>query len=125
MKDLLNEVLSKSSASSEQPQMQQNPLICYRCGEQGHYAKNCSSKNCLCRLQRSKTESENHRIQTSSVHIGHLGRKKTQEKVTRHFFCFEMRQDISAHVSSCKICEKNKRPNRATKAMMGNMIIFY
>lgn len=39
------EVLSKSSASSEQPEMQRNPLICYRCGEQGHYAKNCSSEN--------------------------------------------------------------------------------
>lgn len=121
MKDLLNEVLSKSSASSEQPQMQRNPLICYRCGEQEHYAKNCSSENV--RSKRSKTESENHRIQTSSVHIGYLGRKKTQEKVTRNYFCFEMWEDISAHVSSCKICEKNKRPYRSTKAMMGNMII--
>lgn len=47
LKDLLNEVLSKSSASTEQPQRQRNPLICYRCGEQGHYAKNCSSENVL------------------------------------------------------------------------------
>lgn len=54
---------------------------------------------------------------------GHLGRKKTQEKVVKNFFWFEMREDISAHVSGCKICERNRRPYRAAKAKMGNMTI--
>ena len=52
-----------------------------------------------------------------------LVERKHRKRSLEFFFCFEMREDISAHVSSCKICDKNKRPNRATKAMMGNMII--
>lgn len=31
--------------------------------------------------------------------------------------------NISIHVSSCKICEKNRRPYRAAKAKMGNMTV--
>ena len=30
---------------------------------------------------------------------GHLGRKKTQDKVSRNFFWFEMREDIAIHVA--------------------------
>jgi hypothetical protein len=54
---------------------------------------------------------------------GHLDKKKTQERVARNFFWFEIREDISIPVSRSKICEKNRRPYRAVKAKMGNMTV--
>lgn len=53
---------------------------------------------------------------------GHLGRKKKQEKVVKIFW-FEMREDISAHVSGCEICERNRRPYRTARARIGNMTV--
>jgi hypothetical protein len=54
---------------------------------------------------------------------GHLGRKKTQEKVSRNFFWFEMREDISAYVAGCKTCEKNRKPYKAPRAELGRMAV--
>ena len=42
-------------------------------------------------------------LSPDNLSSGHLGRKRTQEKVTRNFFWFEMREDTSTHKSSRKI----------------------
>lgn len=34
-----------------------------------------------------------------------------------------MRDDISAHVSGCKVCKRNRIPYRAARTKMGNMTV--
>lgn len=54
---------------------------------------------------------------------GHLGRKKTQEKISRNFLWFEMKEDISTYIASCKVCQKNKKPYRSPRAELGQMTV--
>ena len=52
---------------------------------------------------------------------GHLGRKKTQYKINRNFYWYNMKEDTSVYVASCLQCQMNKTPPRNPKAQLGNM----
>lgn len=54
---------------------------------------------------------------------GHLRRKKSQEKISQNFFWFEMKDDISAYIASCKVCQKNRNPYRSPRAELGPMTV--
>ncbi|CAC5365606.1 unnamed protein product [Mytilus coruscus] len=46
----------------------------------------------------------------NSITTGHLGQKKTKEKLAQRFFWFEMKEDISIWISKCDVCEAIKPP---------------
>ncbi|KAK3093372.1 hypothetical protein FSP39_014695 [Pinctada imbricata] len=54
---------------------------------------------------------------------GHLGRKKTKEKVARNFYWYGMGEDVSAYVSSCTECQRNKKMQKNPKGELGNMLV--
>ena len=52
---------------------------------------------------------------------GHLGRKKTKEKVLQRFYWFNVRQDVNSWVQRCDICAASKPPSRTPRAPLGDM----
>ena len=55
------------------------------------------------------------------LHGGHLGQKKTRDRIQQRYFWFEMKVDINNWVLKCDICAANKTPNREPNAPLGNM----
>lgn len=53
-----------------------------------------------------------------SVTAGHLGTKKTYEKVKQRFFWYKMKADIEHLVRICDTCATCKGPGKVTKAPM-------
>ena len=51
-----------------------------------------------------------------SVISGHIGKKKTKEKLSHRYYWYEMREDISIWISQCEICGANK----SSKAPLGS-----
>lgn len=56
-----------------------------------------------------------------SLVSGHLGIKKTTEKIKKLFHWYEMRTDIQVWIEKCHTCQMNKISNKPAKALMGNM----
>ena len=52
---------------------------------------------------------------------GHLGSKKTREKIRQRYYWFEMREDIDVWVASCDVCAANKHAVRRPKAPLGTL----
>jgi hypothetical protein len=52
---------------------------------------------------------------------GHLGQKKTREKLKRRFYWFEQREDSNAYVLKCDVCSSPTRPAKPPRAPMGTM----
>jgi hypothetical protein len=48
----------------------------------------------------------------NSIVSGHLGNKKTKEKIKQRFYWFEMREDIRIWISKCEICASIKPLHR-------------
>ena len=51
----------------------------------------------------------------------HLGRDKTIEKVTRHFYWKNMRVFIAKYCDSCITCLAYKEPKQYAKAKLGHI----
>lgn len=56
-----------------------------------------------------------------SLLSGHLGIKKTKFRVTRHFYWFEMKEEVRIFIKSCENCSMNKPPIQKPKALLGKM----
>ena len=56
-----------------------------------------------------------------SLQGGHLGQKKTRNRIQQRYLWFKMKVDINHWVLKCDICAANKTPNRTPKAPLGNM----
>ncbi len=57
----------------------------------------------------------------NSVLSGHLGRKKTQEKLLQRFYWYGVREDVNLWVEKCDECGAIKAPNQTLKAPLGDM----
>ena len=57
----------------------------------------------------------------NSVLSGHLGKKKTKDKLSQRFFWFEMREDINIWIQQCEICGAIKPPAKASRAPLWSM----
>ena len=57
----------------------------------------------------------------NSVLSGHLGKKKTKEKLSQRFFWFEMREDINLWIQQCEICGAIEPPAKSSRAPLGCM----
>ena len=56
-----------------------------------------------------------------SVLSGHLGCKKTKEKIRQRFYWFAMKEDIRIYIQKCDICAMDKKPNKAPRAPLGHL----
>ena len=52
---------------------------------------------------------------------GHLGQKKTREKVLKKFYWRGIREDCNNWVNTCDVCARQKRPQRKPHAPLGSM----
>ena len=52
---------------------------------------------------------------------GHLGMRRTRERVIQNFYWFEVRSDCDLYVTACDICQSIKRPTKTPKACLGEM----
>ena len=50
-----------------------------------------------------------------------LGKKKTKEKLSQRFFCFEMREDINIWIQQCEICGAIKSLAKASSAPLDRL----
>ncbi len=57
-----------------------------------------------------------------SILSGHLGYKKTRDKLLQSFYWFNVRQDVHTHVQACDKCSSVKQPPKKPKAPLGNMV---
>ena len=57
----------------------------------------------------------------NTVISGHLGRKKTLEKLLQRFYWYAVRDDVYMWIMRCDICAANKRPHRTPRAPLGKM----
>ena len=46
---------------------------------------------------------------------GHLGVKKTYDRVLHYFYSPKLKRDISAYIKTCPVCQVIGKPNQANK----------
>ena len=59
----------------------------------------------------------------NSLLSGHLGQKKTREKVLQGYYWHGVRENVNLWVLRCEICGANKPPATNPKAPLGSMLI--
>ena len=52
---------------------------------------------------------------------GHMGIRKTTDRIQSNFFCPEMTEDISNFCKSCDVCQKTVPKGRIPKAPLDKM----
>ena len=52
---------------------------------------------------------------------GHMGQRKTKEKLLQKYYWFGVREDVNLWVLKCETCGANKTPTTNPKAPLGNM----
>ena len=57
----------------------------------------------------------------NSLLSGHLGQKKTKEKLLQRYYWYQAREDVNLWVSQCDICGANKPPVHKPRAPLGSM----
>ena len=57
----------------------------------------------------------------NSILSGHLGRRKTAEKLLQRFYWFQVRDSVKLWVAQCEICQCTKNPTKKAKAPLGKM----
>ena len=56
-----------------------------------------------------------------SVLSGHLGCKKTKEKIIQRFYWYSLRDDIKLYIQKCDVCAADKKPTKVPKAPLGHL----
>ena len=54
---------------------------------------------------------------------GHLGRKKTLEKLLQRFYWFNVREDVNMWLLKCDTCASIKSPYKKPRAPLGTMLV--
>ena len=57
----------------------------------------------------------------NSILSGHLGRKKTKQKLLQRFYWFQVGEDVKLWVTKCDICQQMKSSTKKPRAPLGNM----
>ena len=57
----------------------------------------------------------------NTIVSGHLGRKKTLEKLLQRFFWYGVSDDVYSWILRCDICAATKRPHKTPRAPLGKM----
>ena len=57
----------------------------------------------------------------NSIISGHLGKRKTTEKLLQRFYWFEVREDLKIWIAKCQTSGAYKLPSKSAKAPLGSM----
>ena len=52
---------------------------------------------------------------------GHLGKRRTTERVLQNYYWFDMRTDVDLYVMQCEQCQKVKEPTKCPRAPLGQL----
>ena len=57
----------------------------------------------------------------NSLLSGHLGCKKTREKILQRFYWYELKQDVNLYIRKCDTCAADKKPVKTPHAPLGSL----
>ena len=57
----------------------------------------------------------------NSLVSGHLGCKKTKEKILQRFYWYSLKDEVVLHIQKCDTCAADKRPPKVPRAPMGSL----
>ena len=57
----------------------------------------------------------------NSLVSGHLGCKKTKEKILQRFYWYFLKDEVVLHIQKCDTCAADKRPPKVPRAPMGSL----
>ena len=57
----------------------------------------------------------------NSLLSGHLGCKKTKEKILQCFYWYALKEDVRLYIQKCDTCAADKKPNKVPRAPLGNL----
>ena len=57
----------------------------------------------------------------NSLVSGHLGCKKTKEKILQRFYWYSLKDEVVLHIQKCDTCTADKRPPKVPRAPMGSL----
>ena len=56
-----------------------------------------------------------------SLISGHLGCKKTKQKILQRFYWYSLKDDVNLYIQRCDICAADKKPVKIPRAPMGSL----
>ena len=56
-----------------------------------------------------------------SLLSGHLGLKKTKEKILQRFYWYSLKDDVTICIQKCDTCAADKRPKKTPRAPLGSL----
>ena len=57
----------------------------------------------------------------NSLLLGHLGCKKTKEKILQRFYWYALKEDVRLYIQKCDTCAADKKPNKVPRVPLGNL----
>lgn len=72
-------------------------------------------------LTPEKLKSEVLHSMHDAIISGHLGKRKTTEKLLQRFYWFELREDVRIWIAKCEVCGAIKPPSKTARASLGSM----
>ena len=56
-----------------------------------------------------------------SLVSGHLGCKKTNQKILQKFYWYSLKEDVNGHIRKCDVCQADKKPAKTPRASLGSL----
>ncbi|MCG7868952.1 MAG: DDE-type integrase/transposase/recombinase [Candidatus Thiodiazotropha taylori] len=56
-----------------------------------------------------------------SLLSGHLGCKKTKQKILQKFYWYALKEDVNLHICRCDTCQADKKPLKVPRASLGSL----
>ncbi|VDI17858.1 Hypothetical predicted protein [Mytilus galloprovincialis] len=72
-------------------------------------------------LTPEKLKSEVLHSMHDAIISGHLGKRKTTEKLLQRFYWFELREDVRIWIAKCEVCGAIKPPSKTARASLGGI----
>ena len=57
----------------------------------------------------------------NSLLAGHLGCKKTKQKILQRYYWYALKEDVNLHILKCDICQADKKPAKVPRAALGSL----
>ena len=57
-----------------------------------------------------------------SLVSGHLGCKKTKQKILQKFYWYSLKEDVNGHIRKCDVCQADKKPAKTPRASLGSLL---
>ena len=57
----------------------------------------------------------------NSLLAGHLGCKKTKQKIQQRYYWYALKEDVNLHILKCDVCQADKKPAKVPRASLGSL----